>query len=298
MHSGPRPFPARGPAWRPALGLLGLLGLLLGAALSPIRAQDGPPEPRRDFPPVGTPGRRAEPAPPPGQTTFPTNPTETGEPSVVPNWIPVLPDSENVYRVGVNDEIAVRTIGQPEFSAVVRVLPDGSMSFPGCGTIWAQGRTAAEIAAELKRRMSRLVRFPEVDAMVAEFADQRIYVMGEVNIPQDHEYRRGMTALQAVAQAGGFTPAAKRKNVFVLRRTGPSASEVFQLDLSQAFEAGEGPSDIILRPYDIVYVPKTLIANWNIFVDQVFRQNISPFTLFIEGWNAFHINDTTTIVRR
>lgn len=269
------------------LWALALLCLACGAS----RAQA--PEPARDFPPLQPPGTRALPQP-----DAPLTP-----PIVLPE-IPRTPsvetasDSAFVYRLGVDDELQVRVLGQPDLSvASLRVLPDGSVHYPGCGTLWAQGRTVDEVTGELKVCLSRLLRYPEVQAMVLTFGAQRVYVMGEVTIPQDHEYRKGITALQAIAQAGGFLSSARRQHVAVFRRTGPESSEVFQLDLSEAFREGARMQDLPLRPYDIVYVPKTTIANWNVFVDQFFRQNISPFTFYLEGWNAFNVERNNAILR-
>jgi len=259
-----------------------------------VTAQDAP-EPRRDFPPLRSPHAVA----PDTTWTSPPNGPKTGEqpPSTPPNQA-ARPDSTARYLLGVGDELTVTVIGQPELSRVIRVLPDGSITYPGVeGTLFVLGRTPEEAGLMLKEKLGRLLRYPELQLMVTAFGAQLVYVMGEVEIPGDHEWHKGMTALQALAQAGGFKSTGKGNSVVVVRRTGPDSADVYQLDLRHALEQGGAASDLAVQPFDIIYVPRTFIANFNLVVDQWLRQNISPFTLYIEGWNAFHINSTRTIIR-
>jgi hypothetical protein len=84
----------------------------------------------------------------------------------------------------------------------------------------------------------------------------------------------------------------------VLRRSEQAEAEFFQLDLTRPLEGEGAEEDMLLLPSDIVYVPKSFIADVNVFVDQYIRQNIAPFTLYIEGWNAFNLTQSRVIVRR
>jgi hypothetical protein len=52
-----------------------------------------------------------------------------------------------------------------------------------------------------------------------------------------------------------------------------------------------------LQPNDVVYVPRTFIANLNVFVDKFIRQNIAPFAAYITGWQALHVDDLSWKVR-
>ncbi len=270
---------------RPLLGLLAVLSLL--CMISAAVAQDSP-EPKRDFPPLEGP-HPTRPAPP---DRIPTpeipSPTTPGAPA----------DTTSRYLIGAGDELTVTVIGQPELSRVVRVLPDGSITYPGVeGTLFVMGKTADAAGLELKEKLGRILRYPDLQLMITAFGPQRFYVMGEVEIPGDHEWVKGQTVLQAVAQAGGFRNTGKRNNVIVVRRTGPDSADIYQLDLRKALQLDGGAADMPLRPFDIVYVPKTFVANLNVFVDQWMRQNIAPFTLYLEGWTAFHVNSTRTIIR-
>jgi protein involved in polysaccharide export with SLBB domain len=86
-----------------------------------------------------------------------------------------------------------------------------------------------------------------------------------------------LSVLQSVTQAGGFKETARLNEVLVIRRD-PSAQEpiVIPVDISAVVDGSQTNQDIALMPFDVVYVPKSPIANVNKFVDQYIRQNI-PF---------------------
>jgi protein involved in polysaccharide export with SLBB domain len=182
-------------------------------------------------------------------------------------------------------------VGQPDFSRVVKVRPDGRLSGPGVGDFLAAGRTVPEVTEAIRSDLRRLIRYPEVSVMLSASAPEVIYVFGEVRVPGAHPYMPNMTALHAIGAAGGQKDTGKLNSVVVLRRTGPNELDVFPLDLERSIDAGAGARDVGLRPYDVVYVPRTFIGSLNLFVDKFIRQNIAPFTAYIEGWRALHVDD-------
>ncbi len=199
----------------------------------------------------------------------------------------------DTYRLAVYDELLLTVLGAPELSGPTRVLPDGTISIPGVGSIFVLGSTLPEVTDQVETSLSTILRFPEASLAVSNFGARRIFVMGEVGVPGDHEYHRGMTALAAIAEAGGFNNNAKRSSVIVLRRLGPSEAVAFRVDLRGPLKGKDLDKDLPVRPFDVIYVPKTFIASVNVFMDQYVRQMTPPFTLYIEGWNAFNIDETS-----
>ena len=202
------------------------------------------------------------------------------------------------YRLGVSDEMNIFVVGQPNYTRPVKVLPDGSISSAGTGTIYVLGKTVEATADAIEEKLKQTVRYPQVDVVVTKFGDHVIYVMGEVNVPADHAYRKGMSVLQAVAAAGGFLDSAKRTNVCIFRRTGPDVAEFIQLDLKDPLGGSNLGNDVMLRPYDIVYVPKSVIGNVNNFVNQYFRQNLSALNFYLTGWDAYSVTKDRVTIRR
>ncbi len=78
----------------------------------------------------------------------------------------------------------------------------------------------------------------------------------------------GMTALHAVINAGGFRETAKPEGVIVIRKGADNRPIPIRVDLEQAIDGEATEADLMLQPYDIVYVPKTWIAKANQFVNQ------------------------------
>jgi len=215
-----------------------------------------------------------------------------------PDSSSILPEVD-AYRVLVLDELSLTILGSPELSGIVRVLPDGTITVPGAGPVYVLGLTIPEITAKVTEAISTVVRYPQLSVGVANFGERRIYVMGEVGSPGDHPYQNGITALGAVAQAGGFANTAKRSSVMVLRRLGPDKAVALRLDLRGPLKGENLQHDIRIRPFDIVYVPKTFIASVDVLMDQYFRQLSPPFTLYMDGWNAIHMDQThVTVVTR
>jgi protein involved in polysaccharide export with SLBB domain len=254
------------------------VSLLAVASVVPcVSAATG--EEQRDFPPLQAPGR---PLPTP-VVPVPAQPgpaAPSPEPSVTPE----------PYRLGVGDEVDVEVLAHPDLSGLVKIRPDGAITARGVGMVHALGRTPEEVSDEIEARLGHLVRHPHVDVIVTNFGEQRIFVMGEVDQPGDKPFYKGISALQAVAQCGGIRSTGSSKSVLVIRRTGPDDVELRKLNLSDAFD-GSGPGeDLALRPYDIVFVPRTFIANLDEFISQYFRQTISPFTFYLEGWKALNVS--------
>jgi protein involved in polysaccharide export with SLBB domain len=195
------------------------------------------------------------------------------------------------YRVNVGDQLSILVLEQGDLSGNVIVRPDGMISPPAVGDLYAAGHTVTEVTAEITSNLKRLIRYPEVSVSLSDFADHKIYVFGEVLVPGAHEYDPRMTALHALGVAGGVRTSGSLSGALVLRRTGPSDLDVYRIDLEAAVDGHEMARDIFLQPYDIVFIPRSLIGEINLFVDQFIRQNIAPFTAYIEGWRAFNIED-------
>ncbi|MBD3236733.1 MAG: hypothetical protein GF330_08520 [Candidatus Eisenbacteria bacterium] len=218
-------------------------------------------------------------------------------PEIVPASPPQSPPPLEEYRLQVGDEVSVRVVNQPEFSGLFRVRPDGYLTAPGVGDLPAAGMTVPELAEQVRAGLRRLIRYPDVSVMLTNYASQLVFIFGEVELPGSRQHLPNMTSLQALAAAGGPTEVAKLSSVLVLRRTGPADVDVYEVDLEAPVDGDPTAADVYLQPYDVVYVPRNLIGEVNVFVDHWIRQNIAPFSAYIEGWRAFNIDELRTVVR-
>jgi len=83
-----------------------------------------------------------------------------------------------------------------------------------------------------------------------------------------------MTALQAVINAGGFKDTARPGAVIVIRKGPDNRPIPVRVDLDQALDTESAEGDFPLQPQDIVYVPRTWIAQANLFVKQYIQDLI------------------------
>ena len=83
-----------------------------------------------------------------------------------------------------------------------------------------------------------------------------------------------MTVLRAISQAGGVKDSARTTEVIVIRRGADNKPLAIAVNLDKAIDGTDMSQDIILRPFDIVYVPKSPIANVNKWVDLYIRKNL------------------------
>lgn len=95
--------------------------------------------------------------------------------------------------------------------------------------------------------------------LIPNIQDKKVFVLGEVSRPHTLVLRPGVTLLEAVAQAGGFTRDAKKTSVMVVRG-GLADPTLLTVDIDK-LTRGEGPRDMALEPGDVVYVPRTFIAD-------------------------------------
>ena len=150
------------------------------------------------------------------------------------------------YKLGANDRLRITVFGQPTLTGEYALDGNGVLSFPLVGNVPADGLTTSQLqkAIAAKLEPDYLVN-PNVSAEV--ITRRPFYVIGEVQKPGNYPYLTGITAINAVAMAGGFTRRA-RKNDFYVRRIDQNGQTV-------RIEANSGT---VLQPGDTLDVRERL----------------------------------------
>ena len=94
----------------------------------------------------------------------------------------------------------------PALTGEFVVGASGEVSLPLVGEIPAAGGTTTALAEALSERLQKkigLAQQPDVSVEVLSY--RPFFIMGQVEKPGEYDYRPGMTVLQAVSTAGGFT---------------------------------------------------------------------------------------------
>lgn len=165
---------------------------------------------------------------------------------------PAMPAS----ALGPGDVFEVRVFQEPDLTGAYRVAADGSIDFPHCGRVQVKGLTAEgagdAITACLK---PRFYKNPQVTIYIREFNSKKVFVFGEVQKPGTFPYEDGMSVVQAVTLAGGFTRLAA-KNSCTVTRVIDGAEKRIKVPVEDV-GAGRAPN-FALQPGDILFVPESL----------------------------------------
>ena len=182
------------------------------------------------------------------------------------------------YKIQYGDQLDVKFLYNPELNENLPVRPDGRITLQIIGDLMVVGMTPTQMSEALKTRYAAEIRKPEITVIVRQFAAQKVFVDGEVGRPGLLPLGGPMTVSQAVAQSGGFGYDARKTQVIVIRQD-PAGKPLVTVVNMQDFQRGiDMTNDINLMPYDMVYVPKSQIAEVDKWVDQYIRK-LLPFAL-------------------
>jgi len=176
------------------------VALSLGIALISLQAAPALAQDMTPFPPPAAAAPQAAAAPVAPPTSTPTIATAT----------------DTDYRLGSGDKVRVTVYGEPDLSGEFFVTGSGLVSLPLVGEVKAAGLKVGEFQEAVQKALSDgYLKEPRVSAEVLGF--RPFYILGEVTKPGTYPYTSGLTVLNAVATAGGYTYRADKKQVFIKR---------------------------------------------------------------------------------
>ena len=177
-----------------------------------------------------------------------------GTPAIPPAFLEETVE-ETQYRIAPADLLSIRVWKNQELSIdSAPVLPDGTLTVPLAGTVSAKGLTAAELEDVLSEKLSEYISAPEVAVIVTQVNSKRVSVIGEVNRSGPQPLSVNTRLVDALSNAGGFSPYANRRKVKIIRRT-PEGEVEYRFNYD-AFEAGRAAgSNVRLQAGDIIVVP-------------------------------------------
>jgi polysaccharide export outer membrane protein len=208
-------------------------------------------------PATGSPvGSRPAPVAQPPTATAPAGSTTTPVSDPAPAAAPKEVRAANTapdYRLVPGDKLRIEVYRDAQLSQSLQVRPDGKITLPLVGDIPAEGRTSAELRDALVTSLKDYNTNPVVTVIVVETVPPVFYVMGEVNAPGTFQIKGQISAVQALAMAGGFIDFAKTKNIKILRKGARGAPENVRFNYKEAAE-GRGPA-VFMQPGDTIIVP-------------------------------------------
>jgi polysaccharide export outer membrane protein len=163
---------------------------------------------------------------------------------------PALDDSGKPdYVLGTGDKVKITVYGEDDLGGTFQVDAKGYVQLPLVGPIMAAGGTGTELGARYRSALADgFVLGPKVAVEVAQY--RPFYVIGEINRPGQFDYANGMSVMDAVALAGGYTIKAVSSSVYI-RHANQKDEQEEPVDETTKIEPG-----------DVVRVPATTF--WNV----------------------------------
>ncbi|MGB9122172.1 MAG: polysaccharide biosynthesis/export family protein [Candidatus Angelobacter sp.] len=158
------------------------------------------------------------------------------------------------YVVGDSDIIRVNVWKEPEVSQTAVVRTDGNISLPLINEVKVSGMTPIQIQNMVAEKLKGFLNNPQVTVTVIEIRSKRAFITGEVARPGTYSLNAQTTILQLIAQAGGFTPFAKKDSIVVLRTEDGRQSRL-KFKYNEVVQGKKTDQNIALHPGDTVVVP-------------------------------------------
>lgn len=194
------------------------------------------------------------------------------------------------YYIGIGDRLDIIFPIQRELNMVdIVVRRDGRISLPYLGDEMAAGRTPMGLDSVLTGRYTEYLKTPELSVVVRNTPDKLVYVLGQVRDPGGYATNLDVSLLQAISLAGGFYEGAKRDHVVVIRRMSPDRVIGVEINVREILEGTAIQNDIMLRDYDIVYVPKTRLQSATEIAVLINDLVKTPTSLITTGWFAINL---------
>jgi polysaccharide export outer membrane protein len=161
------------------------------------------------------------------------------------------------YRLEYSDSLTIVFRYTPEFNQEVTIGPDGRAVIAGLGTIVARGLTLDQFHNQVVSVASIHLVNPEVSLTLKNFVKPHVFVEGEVNTPGRVDLRGDISALDAIALAGGFRDSGAKANVLLLRQGDGQVSQTRVIDLTYFIKNHKLEEIPQMRAGDVLYVSST-----------------------------------------
>lgn len=177
---------------------------------------------------------------------------------------PPTPDLSAVppYEIGIDDVLNVHVWRDEEISTQAPVRQDGMITLPLIGDVRAAGQTPEALAEAVQAKLVGYLKEPRVTVSVTEMRSNaylsRIRVTGAVSQPISIQFRRGMTVLDAILEAGGPQEFAAVNRARLVRVIDGQAQQ-FRLELDGILNRGVLETNYALFPGDVIAVPERVL---------------------------------------
>ena len=163
----------------------------------------------------------------------------------------------DTYALRQGDKLQISVWREDALNREVRVLPDGSISFPLVGRIMVSGASTVEVEKRIRDGLKPYIPEAVVSVVVTATEGNTVYVLGKVLKPGPVPLTStDTTVLQVLSQAGGLDRFANGDAIVVLRKASKDAREqTMRVRYSDLIRGEALNSNVVMRPGDTVLVP-------------------------------------------
>ena len=194
-----------------------------------------------------------------------------------PSAHPLGRADDQIYVLQPGDEIEIAFARTPELNVRQVIRPDGGVALvdppaPQPHEVRAADLTVHQLRDQLQQIYAAELKEPDISVVVRAYGSNQVYVTGEVARPTAIPLAGPMTVLQAVLAADGFKTTSRPDQVVVIRPLGNGRASWQVVNLGKALGRADLHDDVRLAARDIVYVPRSHIADVGEFVDLYIRR--------------------------
>src|SRR5580692_4845160 len=155
------------------------------------------------------------------------------------------------YSIAPEDVLTVDVWKEPEISRTVPVRRDGKISLPLLNDLQAAGLTPTQLGSEIVEKLRATIVHPQVTVIVAQMSSLRVYILGQVTRGGAYPLVPDMTVMQALSIAGGFTPYANLKKIYVMRSEN-GADKIFAVNYKEVISGRKTEQNLRLKAGDTI----------------------------------------------
>ena len=187
---------------------------------------------------------------------------------------PRIPDSQAPlaeYHVAPPDALTIMVRPGAMEPRQVTVRPDGYISFDLIGDLWVEGMTIREIREAITTQIKEFIVSPDVTVELLQSNSRRFFVFGQVQRVGAFALVGRVTAIEALAQAGGPTNLADLNDSSLVRPSlEGNGNSVYPIRYEDILYRGDATNDHELQPGDVINVPFGLPGQIGSFISVLF----------------------------
>jgi len=185
---------------------------------------------------------------------------------------PEVPPASVAYMVQPGDTLDVKFLYNPELNDQPTVQPDGRISMLFAHDMAVAGLTTEQVRQSISDAYAKELLKPGVSVAIKGAVAWHVFVGGQVASPSEVSGTGPTPTLtQAIARAGGIKDEGDATKIVLVRRIG-GKPQAFLMNFDSAAKGKRPDDDVELASYDMVYVPKTGVADVYTAYNQYFKQ--------------------------